>query len=224
MRLSFVAAVLAMLAFNTVMAAPISIKDQSEVVRDMEEYHVVTTSTALEPANQKSHETQNHEDYPQLVRRDLTAEEHMIQAAAHRAKAKKYEQKADEFDSRLEGMGLEAAERKHLTDGADISDLMSHRHVFKAQAHENFAEAKAKAHGSSEYKKAYEDALLSEEMASQKYEEAKSKNPQLHKHLEEKVAEEVGELGGAKQAASSGTSSSKSTSTRARARSRSSSP
>ncbi|KAG8837455.1 hypothetical protein FRB91_008103, partial [Serendipita sp. 411] len=121
----------------------------------------------------KSHETQNHEDYPQLVRRDLTAEGHMSQADVHDQKSAEYRQKADEFDRRLEEMQRGSAKRKYLTDGANYNDFMSRHHLFTAQAHKNFAEAKALAGvNSSKSGECEEDGRLSEKMASQELRKA----------------------------------------------------
>ncbi|KAG8868479.1 hypothetical protein FRC20_003286, partial [Serendipita sp. 405] len=174
MRLSFVAAVLAMLAFNTVMAAPISIKDQSEVVRDMEDYHVVTTSTALEPANQKSHETQNHEDYPQLVRRDLTAEEHRSEADAHDQKSAEYRQRWSRYSNRASGEPLLSNEREKYVKIARINSHMANHHEFEAQRNRNMAQAvETQDQDPVLSGKLRQDAELNGEMASEELKSAK---------------------------------------------------
>ncbi|KAG8761402.1 hypothetical protein FRC14_004807 [Serendipita sp. 396] len=147
MRFSFVAAMLAIATFNTAMAAPINARDNSEVIRT-EEHQVakVTTSTALEPASHGSHETQTHEDRPQIVRRVLTAAQHRDEAAAHNRQASIHTANAQDNRARVAENTPGSKMWNHYENLARTSTHLANYHTHTANAHTSEALALEQPH------------------------------------------------------------------------------
>ncbi|KAG8818364.1 hypothetical protein FRC19_010705 [Serendipita sp. 401] len=181
MRLSFVIVVLAMLAFNTTMAAPISVKDKA----NMEEYNVGRPPTALGLANQDIQEPQNHEGYLNLVRRELSITQHRTKAEEHLHMADISRQQAIHHHDLANQHGESDTSTEHTNTAiSKVHEATYHEHL--AQAHMSRANELEHPSDSAEHRK---KAVESLKKASKELEKANRFNgqrqPQRQKEWEQ---------------------------------------